>query len=299
MTTWGYVRVSTDEQSIENQKLVILEYANKNKMTVDKWVEIKISSRRSSKERMIDELLQELQTDDTLIVAELSRLGRSVGQITIIVNELVRKKIKLICLKENICLNAKATIQNKVTITMFSLFAEIERDLISERTKEGLARVKAEGRNLGRPKGALGKSKLDGRQKEIQNYLQKRVNKTNIARIFDVSRPTLVNFIETRGLSDKKSIKVQLWLRVENNSKFVRGKSRVRKHIEDFILSGYDMKKPDKDGWEYELTIPYENDKELDDKINRILQEMDSEADMRNCFIETDITAMDGSDRSW
>lgn len=299
MTTWGYVRVSTDEQSIENQKLVILEYANKNKMTVDKWVEIKISSKRSSKDRKIDELLQELQIDDTLIVAELSRLGRSVGQITIIVNELVRKKIKLICLKENICLNAKATIQNKVTITMFGLFAEIERDLISERTKEGLARVKAEGRNLGRPKGALGKSKLDGRQKEIQTYLQKRVNKTNIARIFDVSRPTLVNFIETRGLSDKKSIKVQLWLRVENNSKFVRGKSRVRKHIEDFILSEYDMKKPDKDGWEYELTIPYENDKELDDKINRILQEMDSEADMRNCFIETDITAMDGSDRSW
>ncbi|MBF0303951.1 MAG: recombinase family protein, partial [Desulfamplus sp.] len=258
-----------------------------------------ISSRRSSKERMIDELLQELQTDDTLIVAELSRLGRSVGQITIIVNELVRKKIKLICLKENIHLNAKATIQNKVTITMFSLFAEIERDLISERTKEGLARVKAEGRNLGRPKGALGKSKLDSKQKEIQTYLQKRVNKTSIARIFDVSRPTLVNFIETRGLSDKKSIKVQLWLRVENNSKFVRGKSKVRKHIEDFILSEYDMKKPDKDGWEYELTIPYENDKDLDDKINSMLQEMDSEADMRNCFIEADVTAMDGSERSW
>ncbi|MBF0302666.1 MAG: recombinase family protein, partial [Desulfamplus sp.] len=196
-------------------------------------------------------------------------------------------------------LNAKATIQNKVTITMFSLFAEIERDLISERTKEGLARVKADGKTLGRPKGTLGKSKLDGKQKEIQTYLQKRVNKTSIARIFDVSRPALVNFIETRGLSDKKSIKVQLWLRVENNSKFVRGKSKVRKHIEDFILSEYDMKKPDKDGWEYELTIPYENDKDLDDKINSMLAEMDSEADMRNCFIEADVTAMDGSDRSW
>jgi DNA invertase Pin-like site-specific DNA recombinase len=299
MTTWGYVRVSTDEQSIENQKLVILEYANKNKMTVDKWVEIKISSRRSSKDRMIDGLLEELQTDDTLIAAELSRLGRSVGQITIIVNELVKKKIKLICLKENIYLNGKANIQNKVTITMFSLFAEIERDLISERTKEGLARVKAEGRTLGRPKGSLGKSKLDGKQKEIQTYLQKRINKTNIARIFDVSTPTLINFIETRGLSDKKSIKVKLWLRVENNSKFVRGKSRVRKQIEDFILSEYNMKKPDKDGWEYELTIPYENDNELDDKINSMLAEMDSEADMKNCFIEADVTAMDGSDRSW
>jgi DNA invertase Pin-like site-specific DNA recombinase len=84
---------------------------------------------------------------------------------------------------------------------MFSLFAEIERDLISERTKEGLERAKAEGKLLGRPKGKLGKSKLDGKQNEIQNYLDKGVNKANIAKIYDVSWPTLDNFIKTRGLS--------------------------------------------------------------------------------------------------
>ena len=83
---------------------------------------------------------------------------------------------------------------------MFSLFAEIERDLISERTKEGLARARAQGKLLGRPKGTLGKSKLDGKEQEIKNYLAKKVNKANIARIYGVSWPTLDNFIKTRRL---------------------------------------------------------------------------------------------------
>jgi DNA invertase Pin-like site-specific DNA recombinase len=108
-------------------------------------------------------------------------------------------------------------------VTMFSLFAEIERDLISERTKEGLARARAEGKLLGRPKGSLGKSKLDGKQKEIQAYFEKGLNKTNIARIYSVSVPTLTNFVRTRGISTAKAIRVNLWLRVENNNKFVRG----------------------------------------------------------------------------
>ncbi len=108
--------------------------------------------------------------------------------------------VKVICLKEDIHLTGKASIQNKVMITMFSLFAEIERDLISERTKEGLARARAEGKLLGRPKGTLGKSKLDGKEQEIKNYMGKGVNKANIAKIFGVSCPTIHNFINTRKL---------------------------------------------------------------------------------------------------
>jgi DNA invertase Pin-like site-specific DNA recombinase len=299
MAIWGYIRVSTDEQKTENQKLVILEYANKNKMTVNNWIEIKISSKRSSKERKIDQLLEDLKPKDTLIVAELSRLGRSVGQITVIVNDLIKKDVNLLCLKENIHLSGKANIQNKVMITLFSLFAEIEHDLISERTKEGLERAKTEGKMLGRPKGSLSKSKLDGKQKEIQNYLHKKVNLTNIARIFDVSRPTLVNFIKTRGLSEDRVLKIGLFLSVENNSKFVRGKKRAREDIEDFVLSGYSMKKNDEDSCEYELTIPYKNEKELDDIILNMLSEIDSHADRKNCFIEADVTALDNSGRSW
>jgi len=133
-------------------------------------------------------------------VAELSRLGRSVGQIAILVDELLKKKVRLICLKENITLNGRANIQTKVMITMFSLFAEIERDLISERTKEGLTRARIEGKLLGRPKGTTGKSKLDGKEREIKEFLAKGVNRANIARIYGVSFPTIENFIRSRGL---------------------------------------------------------------------------------------------------
>jgi probable addiction module antidote protein len=97
-----------------------------------------------------------------------------------------------------------------------------------------------------------------------------------------------------------KVLKVTLWLRVERNSKFVRGKTRAREDIEDYVLSHYDMKKLWADGSEYELTIPYDTDEELDDIIDRdILQAASLQADMRNCFIEADMLALDGSERSW
>ncbi|MBM3210636.1 hypothetical protein FJZ33_00335 [Candidatus Poribacteria bacterium] len=95
-----------------------------------------------------------------------------------------------------------------------------------------------------------------------------------------------------------KHIKVELWLRVENNNKFIRGRKRAREEIESWVLSRYDMKKKRKDGWEYELTIPYENDEDLDDIIYDMLQEASDIADGRYCFIESDVRDMD-SDRSW
>ncbi len=200
MAIWGYVRVSTDSQNTETQKLAVLQYANEKHITIDSWIEKKVSSRKSPKERRLDELLSQLNEGDMLIVAELSRLARSVGQIAILVDELLKKKVKVISIKEGITLNGRADIQTKVIITMFSLFAEIERDLISERTKEGLTRARAEGKILGRPVGTIGKSKLDGKEKEIKEYLSKGVNRANIARIYAVSFPTLENFLKTRHL---------------------------------------------------------------------------------------------------
>jgi len=200
MATWGYVRVSTDHQNNDNQKLAILQYANQKHLKINQWIDSKASSRKSTKERRIDELLSQLEEADVIIVAELSRLGRSVGQIAILMDELIKKKVRVICLKENLTLNGKTDIQTKVMITMFSLFAEIERDLISERTKEGLARARAEGKLLGRPKGTIGKSKLDGKEKEIKEYLNKGVNRANIARLYSVSFPTIENFLKSRGL---------------------------------------------------------------------------------------------------
>ena len=297
MATWGYLRVSTNEQNTENQRLAVLEYANKNKLTIDHWIEVKASSQKSARSRKIDEL-KALDSGDVLITAEMSRLGRSVGQIAILVDELLAKKVRLVFIKENMELSGKRNVQSKVMITMFSLFAEIERDLISERTVEGLARARSEGKTLGRPRGRLGKSKLDGKQEEIREYFAKGVNKANIARIYNVSLAALNNFIKTRGISTEKTMRVTLWLRVENNSKFVRGKKRVREDIEDYVLSRYDMEKPTKDGWDYELTIPYENRKDLDDTVYDMLAEMSALADDRHCFIETDVWSKE-HDISW
>jgi len=134
----------------------------------------------------------------SLIVAELSRLARSVGQIALIVDRLLDSGVRIICIKESMDLNGKRDMKAKVMITMFSLFAEIERDLISKQTKEGLAR--AQGKVLGRPKGSLGKSILDDKEDQIKDLLDKTVTKANIAKIFGVSWPTIDNFIRTREL---------------------------------------------------------------------------------------------------
>ena len=135
-----------------------------------------------------------------MLVSELSRLGRSVGQVIQIVDELVKNQIRFIAIKENIHLDGKQDIQSKVMVTMFSLFAEIERDLISERTREGLIAARAKGRVLGRPKGSHGNSRLDGKENEIQMLLCKKVSKTSIAKILDVSRSALLYFISSRQL---------------------------------------------------------------------------------------------------
>ncbi len=198
--TIAYLRVSTDGQDLKNQKLEILEYAQVNSLTVDRWMEIKVSSRKGTKERLIDQLLQDLNESDCLIVAELSRLGRSVGQIIAIIDELIQKKVKVVIIKQNMVINGKNDIATKTMITMFSLFAEIERDLISERTKSGLARARAEGKLIGRPKGN-GKSKLDSKIPEIQDMLSKQVSRASIAKLMGVSWPTLNHFIKTRGLT--------------------------------------------------------------------------------------------------
>lgn len=197
---YGYIRVSTDKQTVDNQELAILKYCDQHKFHVDEWYKVEMSSRKTTKQRRIDELLKVLGTGDTLVVSELSRLARSVGQIALIVEKLLENGVRVICIKEGMDLNGKRTMQTKVMITMFSLFAEIERDLISERTKEGLERARAQGKVLGRPKGSLGKSVLDGKEDQIRDLLKKKVTKANIGKIFGVSWPTIDNFIRTRGL---------------------------------------------------------------------------------------------------
>ena len=138
-----------------------------------------------------------LQRGDRLVVSELSRLGRSLGQIVTILDALTKAGVAFVALKENIRVKGKRDIQTKV---MTTLFAEVERDLISERTREGLARARSSGRKLGRPKGSLGVSRLDGKEDELRRFLKLGVSKTAIAKITGVSRTALYSFMSTRGL---------------------------------------------------------------------------------------------------
>ena len=205
MKTVAYLRVSTRSQDLANQKLSILEFSQKRRITVDASIESRVSSRKSPLERRIDEMLGTLQPGDRLLVSELSRLGRSLSQVIQIVETLVRRKIRFIAIKEAIEFDGKQDLQTKVMIALFGLFAEVERDLISERTKEGLAAARAKGRLLDRPKGALGKSKLDGKEQEIRILLHKQVSMASIAKILGVSRTAMHHFINSRQLDPNAS----------------------------------------------------------------------------------------------
>ena len=201
MRTVAYIRISTGGQGLDSQRLAILDYAQRHGLTVQTFVEAQGSSRHVGAKRGLDTVLEQAQPGDLLLVSELSRLGRSVGQIIQLVDRLLKQQVQLVAIKENIRLNGTQDIQTKVMITLFGLFAEIERDLIAERTKEGLATARAKGRLPGRPRGVLGTSKLTGREAEIQSLLAKTVSKASIAKILGISRSTLHYFIQSRRLA--------------------------------------------------------------------------------------------------
>ena len=199
--TYGYIRVSTDKQDLKNQKHEILHYANDKHLGKVEFIEETISTRIALEKRKIWDLLKLLHDGDTLIVSELSRLGRSTMEVMTIFKYLAEKNISTHIIKGNFIIgDPENKIQSTVLIFAFSLAAEIERELISSRTKEALAVKKAQGVKLGRPKGSLTSSKLDGKEKEIKELLSKEVPITSIAKILTVSRTTLNHFIKSRKL---------------------------------------------------------------------------------------------------
>ena len=167
---YGYVRVSTQDQSVESQKNSISRYCIEQKLMVDEWIELEMSSRKSTELRRIDELLDKLSPDDVVIASELSRLGRSIKETLNTIETIVQDKLsRLILIKQNLDLNpnAKNNVANKVLITIFSMLAELERDFISERTKEGLRARAAKGIKLGKPKGVIQASMYDKDREKI------------------------------------------------------------------------------------------------------------------------------------
>jgi len=197
MGTYAYIRVSTDKQDVENQRYEILKYANEKKLGNVEILEETVSGRKSWKDRKLGELIEKLQKGDILIVPELSRLGRSMLEIMELLSILLRKGVELHVVKNNQVL--KDDLQSKVFAMAFSIAAEIERELISQRTKEALRRRKAEGKPLGRPKGSRSSS-LDNYHDQIKELIEKGVSVSSIAKIIGKSYPTVYSYVKRRGL---------------------------------------------------------------------------------------------------
>ena len=196
---YAYIRVSTDKQTTENQRFEILKFADEKKLSINHWVEETISSTKKLQERKLGSLIEKLTSKDSLLVSELSRLGRSLMEVMSILHQLMEKGVKVFTTKERYELGNN--INSKVLAFAFSLSAEIERNMISERTKDALARKRSEGKVLGRPKGALSKkTKLSGKEQTIKELLYKGIAVSSIARILEVDRLTLTHFIKSRDL---------------------------------------------------------------------------------------------------
>lgn len=192
---YGYIRVSTDKQTVENQRFEINNFCERQEIVVNKWIEETISGAKILEDRKLGKLLKKMKKDDILICSELSRLGRNLLMIMGILNECMNKDIQVWTIKDNYRLGSD--ISSKVLAFAFGLSAEIERNLISQRTKEALARKMAEGIHIGRPKGVLSKTvKLTGKEETIKNHLEKGMSQVQLSKELGVARGTLARFIK-------------------------------------------------------------------------------------------------------
>ena len=194
---YAYIRVSSDKQTIENQKFEIKKFCEKENFKIDEWIEETISGTQKLENRQLGKLLKRMKKGDILICSELSRLGRNLLMIMGILNECMNKDIQVWTIKDNYRLGSD--INSKVLAFAFGLSAEIERNLISQRTKEALARKRAEGVILGRPKGKKSsKTKLTGQEQKIKELLDKKVSYSAIGRILGVHRLTVSAFVKSK-----------------------------------------------------------------------------------------------------
>ena len=194
---YGYIRVSTDKQTVENQRYESNQFCDRQEMVIEKWIEETISGAKNVEDRKIGKLLKRMKKGDILICSELSRLGRNLLMIMGILNECMNKDIQVWTIKDNYRLGSD--INSKVLAFAFGLSAEIERNLISQRTKEALARKRAEGVVLGRPKGRKSaKTKLTGQEQKIKELLSKKVSYSAIGRILGVHRLTVSTFVKEK-----------------------------------------------------------------------------------------------------
>lgn len=211
---FAYLRVSTEKQDLNKQRHVILEWAHSNKTMIDEFVEIEISSKETLKDRCILELFEKMQSGDTLVMVEISRLGRNMLETLNLIESFFQKGITLIFVRQPVLSTDTNNPFAPLLRAVFGFFAETERGYISLRTKQGLEAAKASGKKLGRPPGAKNKvSKLDGYIDKIEEYVGMRINSTNIAKLLlgqyniKVSIPTVAAIVKEIKLRNGKKKK--------------------------------------------------------------------------------------------
>ena len=200
MMVYGYIRVSSDKQTVENQRFEIKNFCEISNIVIDDWIEETISGTKNYDKRKLGKVLKRIKKDDLIICSELSRLGRSLFMIMDILNICLSKEARVWTIKDNYRLGDD--IQSKVLAFAFGLSAEIERNLISQRTKEALKRKREEGVVLGRPKGSSKPEhyKLFGKDELIKKYINENISKTKIAKKLKVNRLTLGKYIKTKNI---------------------------------------------------------------------------------------------------
>lgn len=303
----GYARVSTRDQNLDLQ-VDALKRAECERIYQD------VAGGSKTARPALDEMLGQLRAGDVLVIWKLDRMGRSLKHLVELVGSLIERKVGLLSLNDPI---DTTSAQGRLVFNLFASLAEFEREVIRERTQAGLSAARARGRVGGRPKGLSSQSQATALAAETL-YRERRLSVAAIAQKLHVSKSTLYSYLRHRGVeigpyknparprsnqlatgSEPTTAKVAtilLSLRIENNSKFTRGKKRAQENIERHCLEEYGGQR--RPGGEYELKVPYSSDGDLDKTMDELLGDISSEADDRNCFSESD-AHMEGLDRHW
>ncbi|HAU0345706.1 TPA: recombinase family protein [Legionella pneumophila] len=294
MALVGYARVSTIDQNLDIQ-LEALNSAGCKKIFSEK------KSGASKKDRTaLDECMEYIREGDTLVVTRIDRLTRSILDLQTLLHYLKEKSIHLKALEQPV---DTSNASGKFFLDMLGVFAEFETNLRRERQLEGIERAKCEGKYKGRKPTA--RSKTD----DVMELINQGFTRTAIAKKLNMGIASVYRILKThRQDNPKETIPgsqgtqkiavVEVWLRVENNNKFVRGKNESRRQIEQYCFSAFDMVKKDKDSWDYILKIPYINNNDLDETLYDLMHEAESIADCRNGFTEMSITEP-ATGKSW
>lgn len=212
MKVIGYVRVSSDKQDAQKQEHLLLKYAQQQHLQISDFIQIEISSRKTTKARRIDELLARLHQGDVLLVAELSRLGRNMFEVINIINQLGENGVRLVFVRQPELSTTGP--HGKLLLAIYSYFAETERDFISVRTQQGLAAARAGGKQLGRPKGSRDKARvLDPHRTHIKEYLQLHLPLRRIRTIINPQLGKPIAYNSYRYFVQQDSELLELWQR--------------------------------------------------------------------------------------